>query len=104
MFSVAFLLLVSSAIINERRHELDNLSSQCMVLKSGVFTGAALASFTTTALGISYNLLLVFMRKEASSGNNTSLNQDASSSERRHSAIGQLIYSNEQPTNMAGHA
>jgi hypothetical protein len=102
MFSAAFLLLVSSAIINERSHELDILSSQCVVLKSGVFAGAAL---TATALGVAYNLLVTFIRKQtSSSGTNSSLGEDASFFEKRYFAIGKPIYSSEEHANMATHA
>ena len=97
LFSIAFLLLVSSAIINEKRHDLDNLSSECIVLRSGVFTGGALASFTTTALGIAYNLLVISIKKVTSSSRyGTDENQGPSFSGKRCSAIGQLFFSNEQ--------
>ncbi|KAI5073161.1 hypothetical protein GOP47_0011174 [Adiantum capillus-veneris] len=63
-FSIAFLLLVAGASINDKRGESDdNLSTGCYVLKSGVFTGAAFAAMTTAILGVAYNLQVFALRK-----------------------------------------
>lgn len=68
-FSIAFLLLVAGASINDKRDASDNnLSTGCYVLKSGVFTGAAFASMTTAILGVAYNLQVFVIRKSIVAG------------------------------------
>ncbi|MCO5606062.1 hypothetical protein L7F22_060249 [Adiantum nelumboides] len=63
-FSIAFLLLVAGASINDKRDNSDDsLSTGCYVLKSGVFTGAAFAAMTTAILGVAYNLQVFAIRK-----------------------------------------
>ncbi|KAH7447341.1 hypothetical protein KP509_01G102000 [Ceratopteris richardii] len=67
-FSIAFLLLVAGASINDKRDASDeNLSTGCYVIKSGVFAGAAFASMTTAILGIVYNLQVFAIRQTMAS-------------------------------------
>ncbi|XP_074584537.1 protein MODIFYING WALL LIGNIN-1-like [Curcuma longa] len=59
-FVIAFLLLLTGAALSDRRtlerRYFDD--GECYVVKSGVFAGGALSSFTSVALGIVYYVAL----------------------------------------------
>ncbi|KAE9464614.1 hypothetical protein C3L33_03452, partial [Rhododendron williamsianum] len=56
-FVIAFLMLLTSAALNEQGGE-ENMYFGCYVVKPGVFAGAAVLSLATVALGIVYYLAL----------------------------------------------
>ncbi|KAG5558990.1 hypothetical protein RHGRI_008809 [Rhododendron griersonianum] len=56
-FVIAFLMLLTSAALNEQEGE-ENMYFGCYVVKPGVFAGAAVLSLATVALGIVYYLAL----------------------------------------------
>ncbi|KAI8565212.1 hypothetical protein RHMOL_Rhmol03G0242600 [Rhododendron molle] len=56
-FVIAFLMILTSAALNEQGGE-ENMYFGCYVVKPGVFAGAAVLSLATVALGIVYYLAL----------------------------------------------